>query len=148
MNGCKILRKVDYPETIDVYDFCSEPIQTLLKINREIEDKRLEEQLNARRAKMEGSNTIIAEEEKGAVLMDEDIDEEQAALALSLGSVEQTAPPPNVFKQNGLPADFTGLYELTAIVTHKGTIIIIIIIIIVIIIILFNKVVLLIQDII
>ena len=145
---CKILRKVDYPETIDVYDFCSEPIQTLLKINREIEDKRLEEQLNARRAKMEGSNTIIAEEEKGAVLMDEDIDEEQAALALSLGSVEQTAPPPNVFKQNGLPADFTGLYELTAIVTHKGTIIIIIIIIIVIIIILFNKVVLLIQDII
>ena len=38
---CKIMRKVDYPETIDVYDFCSEPIQTLLKINREIEDKRL-----------------------------------------------------------------------------------------------------------
>jgi ubiquitin carboxyl-terminal hydrolase 14 len=136
---CKILRKVDYPETIDVYDFCSEPIQNLLKINREIEDKRLEEQLNARRAKMESSTAaVVTEEDKGAVVMDEDIDEEQAALALSLGSVEQTAPPPNLFKQNGLPADFTGLYELAAILTHKGTTFIITFTFIIIIIIIMN----------
>ena len=123
---CKIMRKVDYPETIDVYDFCSEPIQTLLKVNREIEDKRLEDQLNARRALMESSSGVSVDDSAAAassekaVPMEEDADELQAALALSLGTVEQTAPPPNIFAQNGLPADFTGLYELMGIVTHKG----------------------------
>jgi ubiquitin carboxyl-terminal hydrolase 14 len=117
---CKIMRKVDYPETIDVYEFCSEPIQALLKINREIEDKRLEDQLNARRALMENSTSTADESVEKAVPMEEDSDELQAALALSLGSVEQTAPPSNIFAQNGLPADFTGLYELMGIVTHKG----------------------------
>lgn len=89
---CKILRPVTYPEVFDVYGHCSTVLQKHLKFNR---------------------NKADAEDVEMTDVLDDDL---KQAIAMSL---DADASPPEFAKQ-GLPANFTGDYELFALVTHKG----------------------------
>ena len=137
---CKIMRKVIYPDTFDVYDFCSADLQADLRKNRDMEDKRLEDKL-AKRAKTDSNSNGDAMNvegggnlKEGGVADGDDEDDEddaalQAAMALSMGEGDASSTVFNSsalkasvdrFTPNGLPSDFTGMYELHSMVTHKG----------------------------
>jgi len=133
---CKIMRAVTFPETMDMYELSTENLQTKLKANRERADKAFEDQLAAKRAKLdEGSSSSSSAsssatapmetvEQTAGPAIDEDDDEAaalQAALQMSMGKVEDVpVSEEGEFIGQGLPANFTGLYELHGIVTHKG----------------------------
>lgn len=147
---CKIMRSVTYPEVFDVYEFCNGELQEKLKANRDMQEKLMEEQLNRKRAKLSESeemDTGNGSEKADATAsadandkMDEDSDEDDAealqkALAMSMEgsegaaaastvftstSLKAAAPSGNPFEPQGLPANFTGMYELHSLVTHKG----------------------------
>jgi len=116
---------------------CTPAMQAKLRENREKEDKRFGEALAAKRAKAEepttateavppaaatstGSDAMAIDDEDEAAML-------QAALAISMGSEPETtgksggvaAPSGDVFG-NKLPDEFTGLYEISGVVTHKG----------------------------
>ena len=127
-------------QTLDVYELCCDDLQAKLRDNRTKEDKLIEEALASKRAKLsEGSETANAEPVKEAAVAngaataaasaemevdDEDAEALKAAMAMSLGA----SGPETVFSSvpgvispgSGVPADFTGMYELHSIVTHKG----------------------------
>mmetsp|Transcript_6317 Transcript_6317/g.5652 ORF Transcript_6317/g.5652 Transcript_6317/m.5652 type:complete len:517 (-) Transcript_6317:495-2045(-) len=109
---CKILRPITFPEVLDIYDYVNEELQAALKLNREREDKLVHKLLSS------GSNTSSAnsmEVEDSGTNNDPEL---QNAIALSLGEpVETYVPPP---WGDNLPANFTGLYEIESIVSHKG----------------------------
>lgn len=94
---CKMLRPVAFPATIDMYQFCSEKVQTILKKHRDAKES----------AKADGGSDKKSEEdsEESAALA--------AALAMSKGETVQTAGV-------NLPNDFQGEYEIFAVVSHKG----------------------------
>ena len=113
---CKIMKKVAFASTLDVYDFCTEKVQNILKASR---DKALVEEEERIQKKLEGkegeaaaaaADAAAAAAEDTEMAVDED-EEMKAALAMSLES-EPVGP--------GLPANFQGQYELFAAVTHKG----------------------------
>ena len=111
------MRKVSYPESLDVIDLCNDALQVQLRLNREQEDKLQEEILVAKRAKIEAecsssagsgsaSASANATEEVGEgksagtgadggasmeVEDDEDAEALRAALAMSVGA---EVPPP------------------------------------------------------
>jgi ubiquitin carboxyl-terminal hydrolase 14 len=153
---CKILRRVNFPETLDIYDMCCEAVQERLRVNREKEDKIVEEAMVAKRAKLEaeGSSSATATATAGASASETEtatasamadtktvftsaessataameVDEEDAealaaALAMSMGEGASTTATatdsPSPFG-TGVPANFTGMYELHSLVTHKG----------------------------
>ena len=154
---CKVLRKVTYPETLDIYDFCNTTLQEALKLNRAKEDKRIEGAIATKRAKINETGDVRDEleemraKDKEEPMEGDDDDEDaaamQAAMALSMGqeapiSVLKTGldlgpsmsadegqnelnslsmkENNNIFEPQGLPNDFTGLFELHSLVTHKG----------------------------
>ncbi len=108
---CKIMRPCTFGGTLDMYDFCSDRVQKILKVPR---DKKAAEEEEKANKKLRGEDSSADTEMKDAD--DEEMDEEmKAALAMSMASDEPTevAGP-------GLPADFQGIYELYGVVTHKG----------------------------
>lgn len=132
---CKILRTVTFPEVIDVYEFCSDNLQSKLRINREAEDKRLTASFQSGSKSVVSSEAVEVEPSQQSMEVDEDEDAAalKAALAMSVGE----EAPVSVFKASSssssdetqsvsfgsdsqLPGDFTGLYELHGVVTHKG----------------------------
>ena len=112
---CKVMKPVAFNSTLDVYEFCTEAVQKVLKVSRDkalAEDEaRIEKKLKGRSedTKMEEAKNGD-EETSGAADEDEEL---QKALAMS---VEETPPPVGP----GLPTNFQGVYELFAVVTHKG----------------------------
>ena len=146
---CKIMRKVSYPESLDIIDLCNDALQSQLRLNREKEDKIQEEILVAKRAKIEAefsssagsdnasasaSGAMVTEEpSEGKVAgidmeVDDDEDAEalRAALAMSVGAevpppapVSASSTSPSPFGM-GVPDTFNGMYELHSVVTHKG----------------------------
>lgn len=137
----KILRAVAFPDVMDAYDLCSPALQAALRSNRSADDKRIEEEMKAKRAKMassasEGEEGKEAKEDEavkpaaggvGEPASSMEVDDEgmdpdeaqalRAALALSLPQPPSSASSPF---GPGVPADFVGHYELHGIVTHKG----------------------------
>ena len=139
------MRKVSYPESLDIIDLCNDALQSQLRLNREKEDKIQEEILVAKRAKIEaefsssaGSDsasasamvTEVPSEGKVAGIDmevdDEDAEALRAALAMSVGAevpppapVSASSTSPSPFGM-GVPATFNGMYELHSVVTHKG----------------------------
>ena len=111
---CKIMKKVAFSSTLDVYDFCTEKVQSILKASR---DKALMEDEERISKKLEGKEgeevaaTAAAAQDTEMDDADGEEEEMKAALAMSLES-EPVGP--------GLPAHFQGHYELFAAVTHKG----------------------------
>lgn len=142
----KILRAVAFPDVMDAYDLCNPALQAALRANRSADDKRIEEEMRAKRAKMASTDEGLGEEGKAEAKEEEavkpaagggggaaasmdvddeglDSDEAQAlreALALSLSQPPPTPTPASSPFGPGVPADFIGHYELHGVVTHKG----------------------------
>uniref|UniRef100_A0A7S3L4I9 Ubiquitin carboxyl-terminal hydrolase n=1 Tax=Amphora coffeiformis TaxID=265554 RepID=A0A7S3L4I9_9STRA len=111
---CKVMKPVAFTTTLDVYEFCNEAIQKVLKKHRDAAIKAEEERLFAKDAKAkEGEGDA---EMKDASQTEEDPDL-QAALALSMQTDDPESDKP---VGPGLPSGFQGLYELFGVVTHKG----------------------------
>lgn len=127
---CKVMKPVSFSGTLDVYEFCNEEIQKVLKKARdkalsEEEDRINKKLLGEREAKEgEGDAMDTSEAKDGEAKKDEKeaasseaASGEDAALKAALAmSMEEPSPPVGP----GLPADFQGQYELFAVVTHKG----------------------------
>jgi ubiquitin carboxyl-terminal hydrolase 14 len=145
---CKIMRSVRFPDKLDVYPLCAPSLQVALKSNRDAAEARESAELSAKRNKPNddaapapaAAATGAASADADARVDDEDEDAAalRAALAMSLegtnapaavssvftgagakagGSADTAA---NVFSAKGLPATFTGMYELHSLVTHQG----------------------------
>ena len=93
---CKIMRKVSFPDVLDVYDFCNPTLQAALKANRDREDKRIEDEMASKRAKLNDDGDKDKEKATGdgekdmdvATEAEEDDEDEaamKAAMAMSLG---------------------------------------------------------------
>ncbi|KAI3455534.1 hypothetical protein Pfo_012197 [Paulownia fortunei] len=103
----KILRKVDYPLELDVYDFCSDDLRKRLEVPRRI----LRDE--------EGKKLGLKTNENRSTSTDNDVKMTDAE-GPSNGSGESSKPasgegvPPEKEKQ------LTGIYDLVAVLTHKG----------------------------
>ncbi|GKY95940.1 hypothetical protein MPSEU_000554600 [Mayamaea pseudoterrestris] len=125
---CKIMKPVTFHATLDIYEFCATSVQAVLKQARDAalaaeEDviaKKLKGQLEQQQ---QGDDETTNGDDVAAAAdvdmntsqqdMAVDDDELQAALAMSM---EPEQPPVGP----GLPINFQGIYELFAVVTHKG----------------------------
>mmetsp|Transcript_52 Transcript_52/g.80 ORF Transcript_52/g.80 Transcript_52/m.80 type:complete len:382 (-) Transcript_52:381-1526(-) len=110
---CKVMKPVAFSGTLDVYEFCSDRIQKVLKIAK---DKALaaEEDRIAKKLKCNPSTKSDFSDSKSSG-EDEDL---KVALAMSIETdVDGTG---NFSIGLGLPENFQGVYELFAVVTHKG----------------------------
>ena len=106
---CKVMKPVGFSQTLDLYNFCSEDIQTKIKALRDIHAKEEEERVAKKLRNEEPTETSVV---SGDVEMEDA--ELQAALAMSMQPTVEQVDPIN------LPEGFMGCYELFAIVTHKG----------------------------
>jgi len=112
----KILRKVDYPMVLDVLDFCTEELKEKLKEPRRA--LRESEDLKAGIKKDEkgkgGAEGVKALETPPLA------DQRDTAVSMD---VEGMATTSSVEKVEGEPSagpEVTGLYDLVAVLTHKG----------------------------
>lgn len=116
---CKVMKPVAFSSTLDVFEFCSDEVKKELKKSR---DKALAEEEDRINKKLQGrlgdkgddSDKMQTEEVKTEG--DEEDAELKAALAMSMTNEEDVANPVGP----GLPPEFRGIYELFAVVTHKG----------------------------
>jgi len=116
---CKIMKPVAFDDTLDIYEFCGKELQDILKISRDAARKQEEDAIQAKLDGQGDSKPAAKEDEKMDEAKDEDkMDESmddpdlQAALAMSM--------QPEAPKLDRLPENFQGIYELFAVVTHKG----------------------------
>lgn len=118
---CKVMKPVAFSGTLDIYEFCSEKVQKILKKAR---DKALTAEEDAIAKKLKGESMVeettieaaMDTTEEGTASNEED-EELKAALALS---VQKNDDEPIETVGPGLPEDFQGKYEIFAVVTHKG----------------------------
>ncbi|KAL7519552.1 hypothetical protein ACHAWX_004310 [Stephanocyclus meneghinianus] len=103
---CKVMKPVGFSSVLDVYEFCTEKVKSVLKVAR---DRAVAEEEERVAKKLKGESDADVDMDGN----DEDAEALQAALAMS---VQEDLPPVGP----GLPNDFRGLYELFAVVTHKG----------------------------
>ena len=124
---CKVMKPVAFSGTLDVYDFCTEDVQKVLKKARDKalaeEEERINRKLRGEDIKKEGGNGEAMEtdeadgKKKAEEVAGNGDDEEDEALKAALAmSVEEELAPVGP----GLPDNFQGQYELFAVVTHKG----------------------------
>ena len=102
---CKVMKPVGFSSVLDVYEFCTEKVKSVLKVARDQAAAAEEARIHK---KLKGEN-------HGDMEIDDNEDDETLKAALAM-SVEKAQPPVGI----GLPNDFQGLYELFAVVTHKG----------------------------
>lgn len=106
----KILRKVDYPLELDVYDFCSDDLRKKLDAPRQ----KLRDE--------EGKKLGLKGGEKSSNSKDNDFKMTEAEGSASNGSGESSVAS----SQDGVTTDtdketyLTGIYDLVAVLTHKG----------------------------
>lgn len=106
----KILRKVDYPLELDVYDFCSDDLRKKLDAPRQ----KLRDE--------EGKKLGLKGGEKSSTSKDNDVKMTDAEGSASNGSGESSVAT----SQDGVTTDtdkethLTGVYDLVAVLTHKG----------------------------
>lgn len=120
---CKVMKPVAFSGTLDVYDFCTEEVQKVLKKARDKalaeEEDRINRKLRGEDAKKEtGDGEAMETDDKAeeAVAGGGDEEDEEALKAALAMSVEEELAPVGP----GLPDNFQGQYELFAVVTHKG----------------------------
>ncbi|KAI9160143.1 hypothetical protein LWI28_005513 [Acer negundo] len=107
----KILRKVDYPLELDIYDLCSEDLRKKLEAPR----KKLRDE--------EGKKLGLKTSEKSSSSKDNDVKMTDAEGSTSNGSGESSSVATS---QDGVTSDpdkdthLTGVYDLVAVLTHKG----------------------------
>ena len=132
---CKIMKPVAFHNTLDVYDFCTKELQTVLQKSRQRKLALEEELLNAKLLGKDVSGTEVTtmdtdstankkakttEVDTDTAMPDDGIDEDElrAALAMSM-PIDDAGASEEIFGP-GIPNDFLGYYELFAVVTHKG----------------------------
>ncbi|ANQ08733.1 Ubiquitin carboxyl-terminal hydrolase [Plasmodium coatneyi] len=121
----KICRKVSFPETFDIYDFCTDELKSQLKVARNIVMKRKEADLNARGG-AEGSTAIS--EQKNEDANDSSVNNSSNNnLNNNTNGVtgDETMDAKQMDDKDSSPTgDLTeipmGEYELISIITHKG----------------------------
>lgn len=128
---CKIMRDIKFPETFNVFDFCTEQLQAVLQKNR-IKSSDLKDSMlggNASESSNSASASSTSASGGGGSAMDTSIEEdEDLKQALRMSVEEGSSSTPNVFNVNselsffdsGVPSDTVGNYDLHSIVTHKG----------------------------
>ncbi|XP_065634684.1 ubiquitin carboxyl-terminal hydrolase 7 [Quercus suber] len=103
----KILRKVDYPLELDIYDLCSDDLRKKLEAPRKI----LRDE--------EGKKLGLKASEKSSGSKDNDVKMSDAE-----GSSNRSGEPSIAMSEEGVPSDsgtqMTGIYDLVAVLTHKG----------------------------
>ena len=149
---CKIVRAVNFTQTIDVYDMCTEKVQEGLCENRladereenlKLAKKRGLDEEEAKKSSPSSSTSMdvdvtseaTAASGKADMEVADDMDDEAAlaaALAMSVGNgsgdgestvfqkAEGTTQKKREYFNKGVPDDFSGIYELFGVVTHKG----------------------------
>ena len=141
---CKIMKPVTFQSTLDMYDFCTDQVQKVLgkarKAAAQAEEDRVTKKLKGMENDNEGKNddnNNKKDETKAEAAAPEpmetekmaDGDEEaaalQAALALSMDTDDAAATTTTMEEEDdpigpGLPKNFQGIYEIFAVVTHKG----------------------------
>lgn len=114
---CKVMKPVAFNNELDLYEFCTPEIQKILKISRDkaaaAEEDRINKKLKGHLEVKNGVDPMETEETKDAEDTEEMDEDLKAALAMSM---EENVPPVGP----GLPSKFQGVYELFAVVTHKG----------------------------
>ena len=134
---CKIMRPCKFGAELDIFDFCSDRVQKILKVPRdkkaqedeEIAAKKLrgmekaekgEEGKEGKEGKEDGGEGDVAMEDADGDEMDEEM---KAALAMSMtdeASPATTTAGGGEAAGPGLTPDFMGNYELFGVVCHKG----------------------------
>ncbi|KAJ8774101.1 hypothetical protein K2173_009532 [Erythroxylum novogranatense] len=103
----KILRKVDYPLELDIYDFCSDDLRKKLDAPRQMLRDEEGEKLGLK----------ANEKNSGFKLDDFKMTDAEGSSSSSSGESKATS-------EEGHPSDkeshLTGVYELVAVLTHKG----------------------------
>lgn len=121
---------------MDINEFCNEEIQNQLNINRLYEFKQKEDEIVAKRTKIEEEikkanetsninetvfDSVEAIKSNDMEVEEEDSEELAAAIALSCSSsLSSSSSEPTYFERFDLPPHFTGHYECHSVVTHKG----------------------------
>lgn len=100
----KILRKVDYPLELDVYDFCSDDLRKKLEAPRKL----LRDE--------EGKKLGLKGSEKSSVQKDNDEKMADAEGSSNGGGEPSVAP----MEEGEKATEMTGIYDLVAVLTHKG----------------------------
>ncbi|RYQ87585.1 hypothetical protein Ahy_B09g095109 isoform H [Arachis hypogaea] len=100
----KILRKVDYPLELDVYDFCSDDLRKKLEAPRKL----LRDE--------EGKKLGLKGSEKSSVQKDNDEKMADAEGSSNGGGEPSVAP----MEEGEKATQMTGIYDLVAVLTHKG----------------------------
>mmetsp|Transcript_17776 Transcript_17776/g.38722 ORF Transcript_17776/g.38722 Transcript_17776/m.38722 type:complete len:552 (+) Transcript_17776:288-1943(+) len=116
---CKIMKPVTFQPILDVYEFCTAEIQKVLGKARRAAAQAEEDRVTK---KLKGMSGEGGEEKSTAVPMETEkpeVGEEDAALQAALAMSMETDEPDDPIGP-GLPNDFQGMYELFAVVTHKG----------------------------
>ncbi|XWS12047.1 hypothetical protein CRYUN_Cryun37aG0057100 [Craigia yunnanensis] len=108
----KILRKVDYPLELDVYDLCSDELRKQLEGPRQI----LRDE--------EGKKLGLKANEKSSGSKDDDVKMTDVKMSDAEESSNASGESSATTSQGGVPADketrLTGIYDLVAVLTHKG----------------------------
>ncbi|OIW04819.1 hypothetical protein TanjilG_13667 [Lupinus angustifolius] len=100
----KILRKVDYPLVLDVYDFCSDDLRKKLDAPRQILRNE------------EGKKFGLKGSEKSSTGKENDVKMSDAEGSSNGGGEPSVAP----MEEGEKEAQLTGIYDLVAVLTHKG----------------------------
>ncbi|MQM12321.1 hypothetical protein Taro_045236, partial [Colocasia esculenta] len=103
----KILRKVDYPLELDVYDFCSNELRQKLQHPRQI----LRDE--------EGAKLGLKVDKKDVSSMDNDVKMVEVEGSSDNGGQSSSVSPQEAEQSEKKP-HLTGIYDLVAVLTHKG----------------------------
>ena len=126
---CKINKPVSFPQTMDVYEFCTERLQAIImKQRKAYEARTLAEIEGGHKSSAAPAAAEAAPAAAGGDVEMEDADEAAAmaaALAMSVdggGGAAAAPAAPEAVELAGpsMPESFRGQYELFAIVSHKG----------------------------
>mmetsp|Transcript_35160 Transcript_35160/g.69305 ORF Transcript_35160/g.69305 Transcript_35160/m.69305 type:complete len:543 (-) Transcript_35160:35-1663(-) len=122
---CKVMKPVTFQSILDVFEFCTDEVKSVLKVSRDKfaaeEDERVSKKLKAMEDKEKGIDTDAVMTEAPAEVDPEEKEALEAALAMSMGEENGAASMAPLRPVGpGLPDEFQGLYELYAVVTHKG----------------------------
>ena len=110
--NCKMLRPVAFPMQLDVYEMCDERLQSILNVQRKkYSDEAMVGASEKKKDAAMETDEAAASSSSAASVDDVDL---QKALAMSM-EVEEGATA-----GIGLPKEFSGVYELCGVVTHKG----------------------------
>jgi len=117
---CKIMRPVLFPETLDVLEFAAPDLKTHLTRARDRLEKIAEQSQQQQQHPMQLDDDRRDDASSPAAAPAAAEDDDDLAKAIAMSMADDAASPPPMTDLPGLPPDFTGDYQLFAIVTHKG----------------------------